>query len=304
MKKRIIYIILLLLLIPIDKSSGNIHDGFKVIKIPSQLITAKSAIVIDVNKSLIYAKNPEKKLPPASTTKLVTAMVVLDNLEPEHIVKISKNAASVQTVTPRLRQNEKITVNDLLHLALMRSVNSAAVALAEEVAGSEKKFAALMNKKTILIGAGNSRFANSSGLPVKGQYTTTYDLTLIMMEAVKYPLIKEILGEKSYEFQTSERTLLIVNSNKLLWSTEGMVGGKTGYTRLAKHCFVSAVESDSGSVFTAVLGASSREKLWRITQMLYGLATNQSAYLKESIQTVSYVPGKARHKRLKVKRSK
>lgn len=237
-----------------------------------QFSHAKAAIVVDPNKSVIYAKNQDVKLPPASTTKLITAMVVLDHVTPDTRVIISPDAARVHSITPRLRANEEMTVSDLLHLALIKSSNSAASALAIEVAGSEERFAELMNQKAESIEASNTKFANASGLPEGEQYTTVYDLTVIMNEALKYPLIKEILGKKECYITTPEgRTLALRNTNKLLWANDNMIGGKTGFTNSARHCFVGAFQTEDGPVLTAVLGMSSRNRLWRSTAFLSAL---------------------------------
>ena len=246
------------------------------VKNPSspRFISARAAIVVDTNKSVIYAKNQDVKLPPASTTKLITAMVALDHLNPEAKVMVSRNAARVHSVTPRLRANEELTVENLLHLALMKSINAAAVALAEEVAGSEDSFVELMNQKAAEIGAANTMFANASGLPEGTQFTTVYDLTLIMNEALKYPLIKEILGKKECYIATPEgKNLFLRSTNRLLWATESMIGGKTGYTGEAQHCFVGAFQTEDGPIFTAILGTSSRNRLWRSTALLSSLIT-------------------------------
>jgi len=235
-------------------------------------IPARAAVVIDAEKSVIYAKNPAEKLQPASTAKLITAMVVLDGIEPERVVRVSRNAAYTSSVEPGLRAGDELTVDDLLHLALMRSVNSASVALAEETAGSERRFAELMNKKAVSLGAWNSRFINSSGLPGKGQYTTAYDLALIMAEVLKYPLIREILGKKDAWVITRQgRALFVENTDKLLWASDNVIGGKTGYTHRARHCFVGAVETEHGTVYACVLGAGSRTRLWQTAGWLMGL---------------------------------
>ncbi len=253
----------------------------------SQFIHAKAAIVVDTNKSVIYAKNQDVKLPPASTTKLVTAMVALDRLKPEDRVLVSRNAAKVRSVTPRLRANKELTVENLLHLALMKSINSAAVALAEEVAGSEDSFVELMNQKAMEFGAVNTRFANASGLPEGTQFTTVYDLTLIMNEALKYPLIKEILGKKECQIATPEgKNLLLRNTNRLLWATESMIGGKTGYTGEAQHCFVGAFQTEDGPIFTAVLGISSRNRLWRSTALLSSLITGPQGTASIKVENI------------------
>lgn len=238
--------------------------------LPQKRIPAKAAVVMDSSGEVLYAKYPDAKLAPASTVKLVTAMVVIDNLSPETKVKISRNAGRVRSIQPRLHPDEEMTVSDLLHLALMKSINSAAVALAEATAGSERDFAALMNKKAKEIGANNTLFANASGLPQGGpQYTTASDLALIMKAALSYPLIRDILGKKGYIIRTAEgRYIFLENSNALLWQSDNMIGGKTGYTGNARHCFVCAVNTEKGPLFTAVMGARSRSSLWRSTLML------------------------------------
>lgn len=243
-----------------------------------QFIRAKAAIVIDPNGSVIYAKNQDVRLPPASTTKLLTAMVALDRVAPELMVKINRSAIKPHSAPPRLRVNEELTVSDLLHLALMKSVNSAAVALAEVAAGSEEEFVELMNQKALAIGAVNSKFANASGLPEGVQYTTVYDLTLILSEALNYPMIKEILGKKEYLVVTGGgRSIRIRNTDRLLWATDNMIGGKTGYTRNAQHCFVGAFQCAEGTIFTAVLGTRSRNRMWKSTEMLHGIGRGLQA---------------------------
>jgi len=233
-------------------------------------IPAKAAVVMDDSGAVLFAKFPNAKLAPASTVKLVTAMVAIDSLDPAAMVKISKRAAGVRSIKPRLRTDEEMTVSDLLHLSLMKSINSAAVSLAEATAGSEDQFVARMNQKAIEIGSTNTLFANASGLPGKGtQYTTASDLAIIMKAALCYPLIREILGKKEYLIRTADgREILVEYSNNLLWQQDNVIGGKTGYTGNARHCFVCAINTDKGPIFTAALGARSRSSLWKSTLML------------------------------------
>lgn len=232
-----------------------------------------AAIAIGEDSAVHFERNSTMKLPPASTTKLVTAMVAIDTLDPNQLITVSRNAACTSSVSPHLRPNETFTVEDMLHVALIRSVNSAAVTLAEAAAGSEDAFAKLMNEKVKKIGALNTKFINASGLPDEGlQYTTVYDLTLILKEALKYPLIKEILGKKQWRVRSQEgRSVLVQNTDRMLWATDKMVGGKTGYTRAARHCFVGALETNDGLLYTAVLGARSRGALWANTGALMGI---------------------------------
>jgi serine-type D-Ala-D-Ala carboxypeptidase (penicillin-binding protein 5/6) len=232
-------------------------------------VPAKAAVIMDASGTILYSKYPEAKLAPASTVKLVTAMVVLDRLPLETRVRISNNAVKTRSIRPRIHRDEELTVSDLLHLALMKSINSSAVALAEAAAGTERDFVDLMNRKAEEIGAHNSLFANASGLPKGIQYSTAEDLALIMKAALSYPMIREILGKRMYVIRTSEgRDIVIDNSNNLLWRSESMIGGKTGYTGNARHCFVYAVNTDKGPLIAAVLGARSRSSLWRTAQRL------------------------------------
>jgi D-alanyl-D-alanine carboxypeptidase (penicillin-binding protein 5/6) len=249
---------------------------------PQQRIPAKAAIVVDSSGEVLYAKYPDARLAPASTVKLMTAMVVIDKLDPAVKVKISRNAGKIRSIPPRLHPDEELTVSDLLHLALMKSINSAAVALAEATSGSERDFVTLMNQKAREIGADNTLFANASGLPKGTQYTTASDLALILKTALSYPLIRDILGTKAYLVRTTEgRDLFLENSNDLLWQSDNMIGGKTGYTGNARHCFVCAINTGRGPLFTAVLGARSRSSLWRSTLLLEAIGMQ-----KEELQRV------------------
>jgi D-alanyl-D-alanine carboxypeptidase (penicillin-binding protein 5/6) len=249
-------------------------------------IPAKAAVVMDDSGAVLFAKFPNAKLAPASTVKLVTAMVAIDSIDPATTVKISRNASRVRSIRPRLHADEEITVSDLLHLSLMKSINSAAVAIAEATTGSEKDFTVLMNRKAREIGANNTLFANASGLPKGAQYTTASDLALIMKAALSYPLIREILGKKTHLVRTSAgRDIFLENSNDLLWQEDDVIGGKTGYTGNARHCFVCAISTEYGPLFTAVLGARSRSSLWKSTLMLARIGKDMElASLYERIQ--------------------
>jgi D-alanyl-D-alanine carboxypeptidase (penicillin-binding protein 5/6) len=251
-------------------------------------ISSKAAVVMEASTGrVLFAKNPNLKLPPASTTKLVTAMVVLDRANMSDTVTISEAAANVPSLKEtKLRAGETLTVETLLYAALIRSANDAAFALAEVVAGSEKKFVQLMNSKAVAIGASNTKFINTTGLPGKGQHTTAYDLSKIMRYALKYPVIREIIGKKEAEISTKQgRTIALENTNKLLWSDNGAVGGKTGYTKAARHCFVYAGEKEGEMVIVALLGARSREILWNEAERL---ETRGFAVIASNEQPVVY----------------
>ncbi len=269
MKKFIYIFIFILIFFLIPKFSQAFSD------IP--YINALCAVAIDGNTGkILFAKNPHLKIPPASTEKLVTAMVVLDHLPLSEEVKISEKVSKIPSVPPKLYKGEVYTVKDLLYLMLMKSSNQAAVALAEAVAGSEKKFASLMNQKVHSLGLKNSHFVTASGLPAPNQYTTPYELAIIFYEALKYPLIKKIISTP-VKIITSEtgRTLVIKNTNKLLRDPQlkdTIIGGKTGFTRASKHCLVNGVYIGNKLIITSVLGSPKRSTLWKDSKTLIKFA--------------------------------
>lgn len=231
-------------------------------KSKNRIITAKSAIVMNLNsKKIIYSHNPHLKLPPASTAKLLTAMVALNKLKLDQRICISQKAASAEPTKAYLTKGGYYKVDDLIAALLIKSANDAAVALAEAVAGSEEKFAELMNKKARSLGARNSNFKTSSGLPSKGQYTTAYDMALIIKAAAKNNFIKNILSKKYFSFAGSDnKSITVRNHNKLLWETpKPAIIGKTGYTIAAKRCFAGVASYKKRKVVVVVMKS---ESLW------------------------------------------
>ena len=233
-------------------------------------IQSRAAVVMDAATGrVLYAKNPELRLMPASTTKLMTALVVIEKARLTDVVTVSRNAANAAPTRAGLRAGDRVTIETLLYAALMKSANDAAVALAEAVAGSEDEFVALMNMKALAIGANDTHFINANGLPGRGQYTTAYDLSKIMRHAIRYPVLKEILGTRITEIATETgKTMYIKNTNKLLWSDEELLGGKTGYTNQARHCFVCAGERGNETLIVALLGSPRRDLLWKESEAL------------------------------------
>ena len=234
-------------------------------------IYSRAAVVMEAETGkVLFAKNPDLRLPPASTTKLMTAMVALDRKNLNDAVVVSRRAANVSPTKANLLAGETVSVGTLLYAALIMSANDAAIALAESAAGgSEAEFVKLMNRKAALMGLKNTKFINPNGLPGKGQYTTASDLAEIMRRALQYPEIREIIGTKEVEVSTGTgRTILLENTNKLLWSDGELIGGKTGYTRRARHCFVCAGQRDESTIIAALLGTPSRGLLWKETEEL------------------------------------
>jgi D-alanyl-D-alanine carboxypeptidase (penicillin-binding protein 5/6) len=246
---------------------------------------SRATVAIDASTGrILYAKNPNLRLPPASTTKLMTAIIAIEELSTPDVVSISKNASIVSASRAGFKEGDKVTVETLLYAALMKSANDAAVALAEAVAGSEEKFVYLMNRKADAIGLKDTKFINPHGLPGPGQYITAFDLSLMMRYALRYPKLKEIIGTRVAEVSTIKgNDLFLKNTNKLLWSDEDLIGGKTGYTRQARHCFVCAAEREKTTIIVALLGSPSRMTLWKETESLIEKGFNITSNREEPV---------------------
>lgn len=246
---------------------------------------SRATVAIEASTGrILYAKNPNLRLPPASTTKLMTAIIAMEELNAADVVNISKHASVVSASRAGFKEGDKVTVETLLYAALMKSANDAAVALAEAVAGSEERFAYLMNRKAESMGLKDTRFINPHGLPGPGQYTTAFDLSLMMRYALRYPKLKEIIGTRVAEVSTIRgNDLFLKNTNKLLWSDEGLIGGKTGYTRQARHCFVCAADREKTTIIVALLGSPSRMTLWKETESLIEKGFNITANKEEPV---------------------
>ena len=233
-------------------------------------INSRAAVTIDASTGeILFSKNPTLRLPPASTTKLMTAIVALESESLSKVVTISKNASHAAPSKAGFKKGDRITIEGLLYAALLESANDAAVALAEAMAGSEKRFVSLMNQKTLAIGARDTKFINANGLPGRGQYTTALDLSKILNYALKIPKLREIIGTPEAQITTeSGRVFYLRSTDKLLWSDEKVIGGKTGYTQKAGHCFVGAAQREAKTILVAILGSPSRKNLWADTEKL------------------------------------
>lgn len=228
-------------------------------------ITAQSVVVLGpVSNRAFYAKAPQLRHAPASTTKLLTAMVAIDRLDLDKVVSVPRIVRSIPPSKIYLRPGERYKVGALIKAMLMRSANDAAAVLAIATAGSRKSFAELMNKKARSIGCEHSHFVRPNGLPARGQATTAYDMALISRAAANYDFIVETMETKHARIQSeSGRRIALNNTNRLLWQSKYPVLGKTGFTNRAHHCFVGIIESGIGDLFVAVLGSRSRKSLWR-----------------------------------------
>ncbi len=271
-------------------------------------ISAPSALLLDAGTHrVIYAKSPHLRRAPASTTKVMTAIVVLDRIPLNRVVRIPSWVKSIEPSKAHLRPGERFRVRDLLHATLISSANDAAEVLAVAAAGSKARFAQWMNEKARRIGCRNTHFVRASGLPAANQYTTSYDLALIMQEARKNPVIVDSLGRKYHSIRSLEgRRIDLKNHNRLLWKTARTVIGKTGYTRKGRYCFVGRINWMGREVLVSLLGS---QRLWSDLKVLldyqFGVAIykaqkNRSRWspgqvkeIQAALQRAGYSPGRA-----------
>ena len=222
----------------------------------SNMTSAKGMAVLEMNSGRVLAShNMHTKLKMASTTKIVTALTVIENCKDlDTPFKIDDKAVGVEGTSIYLKYGEVLSAKELLYGLMLRSGNDASVALALHCAESVPKFAEMMNKTAQKCGANDSNFVNPHGLDADGHYTTAYDLALITTKALQNPIFKEIVSTKNIKISGGESgTRYLVNKNRLLNSLDGCIGVKTGFTSKAGRCLVSAVERDNMTVVCVVL---------------------------------------------------
>ena len=223
-------------------------------------ITSRIALIYDrASGKILYEKNGNKQTPMASTTKIMTAIVVLENANLSDEVTIDSKAAGIGGSRLGLKKNDKITVNDLLYGLMLRSGNDAAVALATHVGGSVEGFAELMNKKAEELGLVNSHFVVPHGLDNDGHYTTALELAKMADYALGIDKFKEIVGCKTATIYINGYAKTINNTNQLLGSVSGVYGVKTGFTNGAGRCLVTACKRDDLDIITVIIGADTNE---------------------------------------------
>lgn len=223
-------------------------------------LNAKIGLIFDrASKTILYEKNGQKQVPMASTTKIMTAIVVLENSELTDIVTIDKKAAGTGGSRLGLKTNDKITVHDLLYGLMLCSGNDAAVALAIHTGGSVDGFADMMNETAKEMNLVNSHFVTPHGLDQNGHYTTAYELACMTDYALKIPKFREIVSTKTYTVTINGRAKTITNTNELLGSLDGVYGVKTGFTNGANRCLVTAYKGGKLDIITVVLGADTKK---------------------------------------------
>jgi len=225
------------------------------------LITADAAILMDAcTGQILFEKSANLKKPPASTTKIMTALLALEGGDLQETVTVSPRAASVGEASLELQEGERLTLQDLLYGALLESGNDACVALAEHIGGTEANFVLLMNEKAKLIGAQSTNFKNTNGLPATDHYTTAKDLATITRYVFHNQVFKQIVGTRNIIIESNLGTRHLSNTNRLLYSYEGADGVKTGTTVEAGCCLVASATMQGRQLISVVLNSNDRWK--------------------------------------------
>ncbi|NJD04291.1 MAG: D-alanyl-D-alanine carboxypeptidase [Ruminiclostridium sp.] len=236
--------------------TGVLSDDFlQVSGVPA--IDAAAAVVIDVKTGrVLYSKNATVRRSIASTTKIMTAIVAIENGRLDDTVEINSRAASIWGSNINLQPGQKYTLNELLYGLLLNSGNDASIAIAEHISGSVESFVEKMNQKARELGAYNTSYANTHGLDAPGHYSTAYDLARIAKYALENPVFAKIVGTK----YAAIPGIQLHNTNELLELYQGAYGVKTGYTGKAGRCLVASAERDGMRLISVVLGSPTNYK--------------------------------------------
>nr|MBO2494433.1 D-alanyl-D-alanine carboxypeptidase [Clostridia bacterium] len=223
--------------------STEMQGASSAVPVTTPSTAARAAVVMEAStRRVLYAKNPHMKLPMASTTKIMTAILAIELGNLDDVVTVSPRAVGVEGSSIYLAKGERLTLEQLLYGLMLRSGNDAAVAIAEHIGGSVESFVKLMNRKAVQIGARNTNFVNPHGLHDDMHYTTAYDLALISAYAMQNPVFRTIVSTKYKKIPWEGRNYdrVLQNKNALLWTYEGANGIKTGYTKVSRRCLASA----------------------------------------------------------------
>ncbi|ASK63287.1 D-alanyl-D-alanine carboxypeptidase [Virgibacillus phasianinus] len=247
--------------IPVFAEESNSDNKTDSLNLSSK---AKSAILLEQNTGkILYDKQAHEKLPPASMTKIMTLLLIMEALDNGKIqldekVRISENAASMGGSQIFLKAGEEMTVNNLLKGVAIASGNDASVALAERIAGSEEEFVKKMNEKVKELGLKDTKFQNPTGLPAEDHYSTAYDMAVIAQHLLDHEEITNYTSVyEDYLRKGQDNEFWLVNTNKLVKFYPGVDGLKTGYTSEAKYCLTATAKKNDMRVIAVVMGADS-----------------------------------------------
>ena len=255
----------------------------------------KSAILIERDTgTVLYEKNSNEELPPASMTKIMTMLLIMEAIDEGKLswnekVRTSEYAASMGGSQIFLEPGEEMTTKEMLRGIAIGSGNDASVAMAERIAGSEDAFVDMMNAKAKELGLKHTFFKNTTGLPVSGHYSTAADMAIMAKELLKYEGITKFTGMyEAYLRENTDKKFWLVNTNKLVRFYPGVDGLKTGFTAEAKYCLTATAQKDGMRVIAVVFGApTSKERNAQVTKLLnYAFAQYQTHPMFKRNQTI------------------
>jgi D-alanyl-D-alanine carboxypeptidase (penicillin-binding protein 5/6) len=259
---------------------------------------AKSAILIEQDTgTILFDKESHEQLPPASMTKIMTLLLIMEALDEgtlsrEETVRVSENASSMGGSQIFLEAGEEMTVDDLLKGVAIASANDASVALAERISGSEEAFVEEMNKKAKELGLENTNFRNTTGLPEKDHYSSAYDMGMMARELLTYESVTDYTSiYEDYLRKGTDKEFWLVNTNKLVRFYDGVDGLKTGYTSEAKYCLAATAKRNDMRVVAVVLGYdNSKERNAAVSSMLdYAFSQFETMRIYEEGETITDV---------------
>lgn len=248
--KKLLILIFLFILIPVVKAEET----------ENLAPNAKSAIMIEASTGeILFQKNANEKLAPASMTKMMSMLLIMEEIEKGNLkydeeITASENASSMGGSQIFLQAGEKMTVTEMLKGIAIASGNDATVAMAERIAGSEEAFVKKMNSRAKELGLKNTNFVTSTGLDADNHYSSAYDMALIAKELVKHEKILEFTGTyEEYLRKNSKNPFWLVNTNKLVRFYQGVDGLKTGFTNIAGYCLTATAKKDNMRLITVVM---------------------------------------------------
>ncbi len=219
-------------------------------------VSAEAAILLDGSSGrVLFEKNSLLPMKPASTTKIMTALIALEHGDPDRVVTVDRRAVGVEGSSVYLKADEKMTLSELVFCLMLASANDAAAAIAYEIAGGIGEFAELMNEKAQKLGLISTHFENPHGLDAEGHYTTAADLARLTFFALQNEKFAEIAATKNRVVDTDIARHTLTNHNRLLRSYDGCIGVKTGFTKASGRCLVSAARRDNMTLIAVTLRA-------------------------------------------------
>lgn len=277
-------------LVDVTEENKNVAEGDQNDTGQLSLHAISSLLLDATNNRVLYEENGYKRMPMASTTKIMTCIVTLENANLNDIVTVSSYAARMPDVQLNIRTGEQYILKDLLYSLMLESHNDVAVAIAEHVGGTVEGFAVMMNDKVRELGCEDTNFVTPNGLDAEGHYTTARDLAIIASHAIKNEKFIEITNTSAYQFkeQKKGRSFSVSNKNRFLYMMEGAIGIKTGFTGDAGYCFVGAVKRPDKTLISVVLGCGwppSKNLKWSDTKelMSYGIEHYKKRQIFEEV---------------------